>query len=113
MTDQMTMGKYDRVAAMTDKHTICLGPVPYLVMGLASEAGELAGKIKKVFRDQSGDFDYQQREVIAYELGDCLWYLTRLANVMGYDLETIATMNARKLESRYERGVIGGEGDHR
>ena len=39
----------------------------YLSLGLTSEAGEVAGKIKKLIRD--GKLDIGN---LAYELGDCL-----------------------------------------
>jgi NTP pyrophosphatase (non-canonical NTP hydrolase) len=81
----------------------------YLALGLAGEAGELAGKVSKVFRgDKEAD-----HKAWAYELGDVLWFVSEMADMMGYDLEEIATMNYEKLKSRDERGVIKGDGDNR
>ena len=39
----------------------------YLALGLTSEAGEVAGKVKKIIRDGKGN-----KEAIAYEIGDVL-----------------------------------------
>jgi len=82
--------------------------VLYPTLGLCGEAGEVAEKIKKQVRD--GVFN---RHEVAKELGDVLWYLTNLANDIGYNLDEIAGMNVDKLQSRKERNVIQGSGDNR
>lgn len=83
------------------------------VLGLANEAGEVAGKLKKVYRDNQGYFSDKKQEDIAYELGDTLWYLANIAHDLGYTLQSIAVMNIQKLADRKERNKIGGSGDHR
>ena len=80
----------------------------YTALGLASEAGEFAGKVKKAIRDNTYDAD-----AMAAELGDVLWYLARAAAELDYHLSTIAEMNVEKLKSRKERNVLGGSGDER
>lgn len=85
----------------------------YPALGLLSEAGEVAGKIKKVLRDNNGHFDPVQREKIADEVGDVLWYMAALCTDLGIGMETIAQNNLNKLNSRMARGVIGGSGDNR
>ena len=80
----------------------------YTALGLASEAGEFAGKVKKAIRDNTYDAD-----AMAAELGDVLWYLARAAAELDYHLSTIAEMNVEKLKSRKERNVISGSGDTR
>lgn len=87
--------------------------VGYLGLGLTGEAGEVADKIKKVFRDCHGDFSEKNREEIAKELGDVLWYTAMLAYKLGYSLEDIANINIQKLKDRRERNVINGNGDNR
>jgi len=87
--------------------------VTYPALGLASEAGEVAGKVKKVLRDRGGDFSEEQRVAIGDELGDVLWYVAILAADLGLSLETIAAGNVDKLRSRLERGTIQGDGDRR
>ena len=86
----------------------------YPVIGLVSEVGEVADKFKKLYRDGSGDYNNKHfREMIAKELGDCLWYIQEIATVLGLHLEEIAGQNLKKLESRKQRGVLHGDGDDR
>lgn len=87
--------------------------IEYLVLGLASEAGEVAGKLKKIIRDENGEFTQANKESLAAEVGDVLWYCAQLAKHLDMNLSLIASNNLRKLESRSERGVIGGSGDNR
>lgn len=83
------------------------------VLGLTNEAGEVAGKLKKIYRDSKGHFSDDAIEQIAFELGDALWYLALIAEDLCYSLEDIAVMNIQKLADRKERNMIGGSGDHR
>lgn len=84
------------------------GELAPLALGLTGEAGEVADKIKKYFRD--GVLD---EEAVAYELGDVLWYLTRLADELGYSISSIRNMNRAKLEYRFLNNTIQGNGDKR
>lgn len=85
----------------------------YPALGLGDEAGEVLGKIKKIFRDKSGILDNEAREEIKKELGDVLWYLTQLSTELELSLDEIAEANIEKLYSRLERGVLQGSGDNR
>ncbi len=87
--------------------------VTYPALGLASEAGEVAGKVKKVLRDRDGDFGGEQIASIKDELGDVLWYVATLAADLDLSLDDIAAGNIEKLRSRLERDVIRGDGDRR
>jgi NTP pyrophosphatase (non-canonical NTP hydrolase) len=82
--------------------------ITYPTLGAVNEAGEVAGKVKKMLRG-----DGVSLEAIADEIGDVLWYLAALAGDIGYDLDTIAKRNLEKLDSRKERGVLQGDGDNR
>jgi len=82
--------------------------VIYPALGLAAEAGEVANKVKKIIRD--GTFD---REAIADELGDCLWYIAALCRDLNVDLSVVADANLKKLHDRQQRGKIKGSGDKR
>jgi NTP pyrophosphatase (non-canonical NTP hydrolase) len=85
----------------------------YPVLGLISEAGEVAGKVKKVLRDHNGEFTVEHRDAIADEVGDCLWYLQCICTDLDLGMEEVAQRNLNKLNSRLARGVLGGSGDNR
>jgi len=83
------------------------------VFGLTNEAGEVAGKLKKIYRDNNSELSGEKKHEIAKELGDVQWYLALVADDIGYTLESIAAMNIQKLADRKERNKLGGSGDHR
>ena len=97
-----------RTAIYAEHHRVI-----YPALGLASEAGEVAGKVKKVLRDQGGDFAQAPTDALKDELGDVLWYVAVLAGDLGLSLDDIAAANLAKLTSRQERGTLGGAGDVR
>jgi NTP pyrophosphatase (non-canonical NTP hydrolase) len=88
-------------------------PIVYPTLGLANEAGEVAGKIKKLFRDKGGRITAADRESLKMELGDVLWYLAQICTELDLDLGEVAAANLEKLFSRKARGTIGGDGDRR
>ncbi len=88
-------------------------PIVYPTLGLTNEAGELAGKVKKIFRDRDGQITEADREALKGELGDVLWYLTQICTQLDLSLAEVAQANIAKLSSRRERGKIGGDGDDR
>ena len=85
----------------------------YPALGLASEAGEVAGHAKKAIRDDEGAVSDGRRAAMSKELGDVLWYVAQLATELGLDLDEIAKQNLEKLFSRQARGVLSGDGDDR
>ena len=95
--------KARKFAVYSDKFKIV-----YPTLGLSSEAGEVADKIKKWLRDGVVD-----KDEVAKELGDVLWYVAILAEDLGYPLSEIASMNMDKLTKRKKNGKIRGSGDNR
>lgn len=85
----------------------------YPALGITGEAGECSDKVKKVIRDNNGEFTDDKKREIAKEIGDVLWYCATLAHDIGYTLEEIGEMNVAKLSSRKERNKINGNGDNR
>ena len=79
----------------------------YLSLVLVGEAGEVANKVKKIIRDKKLDVD------VASEIGDVLWYCAMLADYFDVNLGKIMDDNINKLQSRKNRGVLGGSGDKR
>jgi NTP pyrophosphatase (non-canonical NTP hydrolase) len=97
--------------AVYPKHTAKF----YTIMGLISETGEVAGKVKKVIRGDKPQTlqDEEFLRDMAYELGDCLWYLAMVCEEFGLDLNDIACANLEKLLKRKQAGTIKGSGDNR
>lgn len=85
----------------------------YPVLGLANEAGEVAGKLKKIIRDDGGQLTPERLDDIVSELGDVLWYVTAIADDLGITVSDIFHANYIKISDRAKRGVIKGSGDHR
>ena len=85
----------------------------YLALGLNEEAGEVAGQVKRIERDDDGVLTDERRAKISKELGDTLWYVAREAAACGLKLSDIARENIEKLRDRHLRGVICGEGSDR
>lgn len=108
----MTLNEYQQKALETAVYPQEF-KIIYPSLGLTGESGECADKVKKVIRDNNGEFTDEKKYELAKEIGDVLWYCATFANDIGYDLETIGQMNYNKLHSRQVRGVIGGSGDNR
>jgi NTP pyrophosphatase (non-canonical NTP hydrolase) len=86
----------------------------YLALGLTSEAGEVAGKVKKLIRDGEDVEGFEMKKLaISSEIGDVLWYCAMMAKEVGVPLASIMQENLDKLHSRKERGTLSGSGDNR
>lgn len=85
----------------------------YLCLGVASEAGEIAGKMKKLIRDEKGFSSEDWDRSLKAEIGDVLWYLARLADELNFSLSEIAEENIQKLLNRKNKGTLKGSGDDR
>jgi NTP pyrophosphatase (non-canonical NTP hydrolase) len=109
----MDLNAYQQGARSTARYPdVGANPI-YPTLGLCGEAGEVADKVKKVLRDQEGNFTPEVRDALKLELGDVLWYVAQLASELGFELNEVAEANLKKLASRAARNVIGGSGDHR
>lgn len=69
------------------KHSLLA--LSYLGLGLAGESGEVADKVKKVIRDSNSDIDFDRREGILMEVGDVLWYATRICDHLGVSVSSV------------------------
>ena len=85
----------------------------YPALGLAEEAGEVAGKFAKAVRDNEGVIDEERKREIVKELGDVLWFVAECCTVLRVDMDEVAELNIKKLADRKARGVIHGSGDNR
>lgn len=87
--------------------------IVYPCLGLSGEVGEVCEKVKKIYRDKGGTFSETDKEQIAREMGDVLWYLSALASDLGKNLNDIAFKNTQKILERKDHGKINGNGDYR
>lgn len=85
----------------------------YTVLGLCGEAGEIANKVKKIWRDSGGLVTPEDLKMLAKETGDVQWYLSQFSKNLDIALGEIAKGNLEKLFSRKERGTLQGDGDSR
>ncbi len=109
----MNFAEYQDKAKQTAKYPVIGHGVIYPTLGLTNEAGEVSGKIKKIFRDKDGVFSEADRTALLAELGDVLWYLAQISSELGLSLNEIAEHNLAKLLDRQMRGKIQGDGDNR
>jgi len=113
IAEVMTAEFYEMKAGQTaifPKHKA----LEYLALGLTSEAGEVAGKVKKLIRDGEDVEGFELKKIaIASEIGDVLWYCAMMAKEVGVPLNTIMQENLKKLHGRKERGTLSGSGDTR
>ncbi|KKN65416.1 hypothetical protein LCGC14_0481360 [marine sediment metagenome] len=85
------------------------GEIAYLALGLAGETGEFVDQVKKIVR-VSGFNNYNEfrrilaesgrEELLVEELGDVLWYMTRLMDVLNIDIQELMVRNTYKLYAR-------------
>ncbi|MEG2623513.1 MAG: nucleoside triphosphate pyrophosphohydrolase family protein [Clostridia bacterium] len=78
-------------------------------LGIAGEAGEVADIIKKTMY-QCHPLD---KEKLVEELGDVLYYIAMMADVLCYGLDEIAEKNIEKLRRRYPDGFDPERSIHR
>jgi NTP pyrophosphatase (non-canonical NTP hydrolase) len=108
----MTINEYQEKAHSFSRYEDELYPV----LGLAEEAGEVAGKVAKYLRKTgrlNWDCDAALSAAVKKELGDVCWMVAEVATVYGFKLEDVMRENIDKLTDRQTRGVIVGEGDNR
>ena len=109
----MDFKEYQKLAHRTSTMPIVGEKYVYPVLGLSGEAGEVANKVQKIFRDDKGVLTEARLKDVKHELGDVLWYLAEICTCMDIDFEEIAKANIEMLASRLERNKISGDGDNR
>jgi NTP pyrophosphatase (non-canonical NTP hydrolase) len=109
----MTFREYQleakRTCAFPDKENTFI----YATLGLVGETGEVAEKIKKIWRDKNKQVTDEDRLEVKKEMGDVLWYLSQLAEEIGINFDDVAQTNLEKIQSRLKRDVLHGAGDNR
>ena len=112
-----TFAKYESEVRPLAKYPNVGANMVYPALGLVGEAGEVAEKVKKLWRNQgkmaADACSPEERRELAKEIGDVLWYIQAFAGELGMSLAQIAEMNSRKLLDRAARNVINSAGDNR
>ena len=85
----------------------------YCTLKLNGEAGEVAEQVGKAFRDDDGKITPERLSNIVKEIGDVLWYLGMLSEMIGIPLSVCARTNLDKLSKRAAEGKLGGSGSNR
>ena len=71
----------------------------HALMGLVSELGEVCAHYQKVHQGHPMDTD-----AVIKELGDMMWLMAELCDVLRIDMQSVAERNIAKLEGRYPEG---------
>lgn len=80
----------------------------HAVLGLTSEAGEVAGLVQKKYQGHDIDIEHMKKE-----LGDMLWFAAELCTANGWSLTDIMRMNISKLRARFPDGFDADRDAHR
>ena len=121
----LTLDEYQRRAMETK--TESSDNFAYMALGLVAEVGEFFDKVAKMVRKEQLAIDNNNLQLspealekyevllegIKAELGDILWFVAGLAEVLDIPLDDLAQENLAKLADRQKRGVIIGDGDNR
>ena len=100
-TTDFTFDEYKKLAMRTaaipeeDKEN----RLTHAALGLASEAGEVAGLLQKEFQGHERDKNH-----IKKELGDCLWMIAEACDALGISMTEVAITNIIKLKTRFPEG---------
>ena len=110
----MNLNEYQEKAKKTDLHTkVEANELDYYLLGLASETGDVLGRIKYIYRDLGGKVTLIEKEKIKKELGDLLWYLSAICDRFDFSLEDVAELNLKKLSNRMQNNTLHGEDPER
>jgi NTP pyrophosphatase (non-canonical NTP hydrolase) len=94
-------------AVYPDVGTGSLSELSYLALGLTGESGETGDCIKKILRSPDDVLVYdEQKEKLALELGDVLWYWVNLCRALGFAPSAILALNIDKLANRANEGTL-------
>jgi NTP pyrophosphatase (non-canonical NTP hydrolase) len=87
--------------------------IAHRTLCLCGEVGELANKVKKLKRDSPHSLTPKFRQSAIGELGDMMWYISILCDLLDVSLEHVLLLNEAKLSQRKEQDKIRGDGDER
>ena len=87
----------------------------YPILGLAEEAGEVAGKVAKHLRSvgrlNADAPDAPFAEALRKEIGDVCWFVAEICTMYGWSLGDVMQENIDKLTERKATNTICGSGE--
>ena len=110
LEERMTFDEYKDLAMRTCS-------IPYdrkedrlyhAAFGLASEAGEVTGRLQKGYQGHEIDPEHLKKE-----LGDCLWMIAEACDALDISMNDVAETNIEKLKKRYPEGFSAERSLHR
>lgn len=105
----MTFREYQQLARRTQNGSITnFARRLHALHGLASEVGEIHALYQKVYQGH-----YLDTDKVVDELGDLMWFVSEMADVLGVSLDAVAEHNIDKLRRRYPEGFSEERSLHR
>lgn len=111
--NEVSFQEFQNLAARYIPTVECVPDLAYAVMSLTGEAGEVAEKVKRIYRGDLRAKEAGYDIEIAKELGDVLWCVAAVATALSIPLESVARMSLEKMEDRRKRDMLKGCGDNR
>ena len=106
----MTIREYQKQSTRTlNKELDATGQVINMIMGMNGEVGELTDLIKKNMFQGHDLYDSQ----VVDELGDIMFYIVNLCNILDIEMEHVLDYNISKLQKRYPNGFTKGDSINR
>ncbi len=98
---RMGLGKYQEKSQRTLNYKLSKRELlANMAFGIMGEAGEVIDELKKhLYQGHALDLEH-----VAEEIGDTMFYIVNLCNLLGLNLETIIEGNYNKLLKRYPDG---------
>lgn len=113
LMNSVTFQEFQNLAAQYIPTVECIPPLAYAVMSLTGEAGEVAEKVKRIYRGDIAAKAINYEDEIVKELGDVLWCVAAACTALNISLEYAARKSLVKMEDRAKRNVLKGTGDNR
>lgn len=113
LNSDISFQEFQNLAAKYIPTVECVPDLAYAVMSLCGEAGEVAEKVKRIYRGDESTKAITYNDTIEKELGDVLWCLAAVCTALDVPLEHVARRSLVKMEERAKHGTLKGTGDNR
>lgn len=105
----MAGNEYQKLAMRTANTSLAKRDIAnHAILGLTSEAGEVAGILQKEYQGHEIDTQHVKKE-----LGDCMWMIAEACTAFDLELDDVMQTNIDKLKKRYPQGFSTEKSLHR